>query len=413
MKKNYLFLFLSITLFGLGCSQTDITKQPYIDMKVPTPAASAGAGEAVSQRQWFATGKEVPELSGFDNLFQTFMKANGVRAGEFVIMKNGKLKYARAYTWAEPGYRIIQPSDPFRLASCSKMFLEQAVQSLYDTGKLTPDTKVYPLLGFSRPMDPQSDQITIQELLDHTAGYDLKASGFDPVFNMRKIANSLTLQQAVNKQNMAVYMYESTTLDHPPGTQTAYSNYGYLLASLIVEKVSGLSFIDYLNQKVLQPAGLSPVHISPTSKDTQPQGEPPYEDDGVGLSALIPNNLVQMAPFPYGGDQLIYEVADAPSGITCTAFEAAQFIHLFKVWGNGPRSQYKLAPSQYFCREGSMPGTFSWAESRGDGVDWVCIFNTRNFLDKNNPQYQPSTSVEDSDQNLQHQVDRMLDKMDW
>lgn len=215
------------------------------------------------------------------------------------------------------------------------------------------------------------------------------------------------LQQAVTKQDMATYMYKNVMLDHPPGTQDAYSNYGYLLATMVVEKVSGLKFIDYVNQKILQPAGLDPVHISPTAKGSQPPGEPPYEDEGSGLTA-DPISL-SIAPAAYGGDQLMYEVADC---IACSAFELAQFIHLYKVWGNGLREQMKLRPGGYYARSGSMPGTFAWAESRGDGVDWVCVFNTRNFLDKNNPQYQPNTSFEGSDQDLQHQIDRMLDKMD-
>ena len=61
------------------------------------------------------------------------------------------------------------------------MFLEAAVQSLYDKKKLTPGTTVYPLLGFSHPADPRSDTITIQQLLDHTGGYGpVRASGESP-----------------------------------------------------------------------------------------------------------------------------------------------------------------------------------------------------------------------------------------
>ena len=68
-----------------------------------------------------------------------------------------------------------------------------AVQALYDGKKLTPTTAVYPLLGFSHPADPRSDTITIQQLLDHTGGYDDRpvnqgGSGFDPTYAMRKIA---------------------------------------------------------------------------------------------------------------------------------------------------------------------------------------------------------------------------------
>jgi len=146
-------------------------------------------------RQWSITGTTVPALAGFDHAMQTFMQANGVRAAQLAIAKNGVTKFSRAYTWAEAGYRITQPSDRFLLASCSKMFLAAAVQALYDAKKLKPDTKVYPLLGFSSPADPRSDTITIQQLLDHTGGYDDTATGsnFDPTYNMRKIALDLNL----------------------------------------------------------------------------------------------------------------------------------------------------------------------------------------------------------------------------
>ena len=93
------------------------------------------------------------------------MRANGVRAAQLAIAKNGVMKFSRAYTWAEAGYRVTERSDRFLLASCSKMFLEGAVQALYDSGKLKPATTVYPLLGFSHPADPRSDTLQFTLLI--------------------------------------------------------------------------------------------------------------------------------------------------------------------------------------------------------------------------------------------------------
>ena len=75
-------------------------------------------------------GAAVPTLAGFDHIMQSFMQTNGVRAAQLSIAKDGVSKFYRAYTWAEAGYRVAQPTDRFLLASCSKMFLEAAVQSL-------------------------------------------------------------------------------------------------------------------------------------------------------------------------------------------------------------------------------------------------------------------------------------------
>src|SRR5262249_3108571 len=180
-------------------------------------------------REWTVTGTAVPALAGFDHAMQTFMQANGVRAAQLAIAKNGVTKFSRAYTWAEAGYRITQPSDRFLLASCSKMFLEAAVQALYDANKLKPNTTVYPLLGSSHPDDPRSDTITIQQLLDHMGGYDddpnsLTSSHFDPTYSMRKIALDLNLGHPVTKLDVARYMY-GRMLDLDPGTVYHYSNF--------------------------------------------------------------------------------------------------------------------------------------------------------------------------------------------
>src|SRR4029079_15500019 len=178
-------------------------------------------------RQWTATGTEIPQLAGFDNLMQSFMRTNAVRAAQLTIARKGVVKLARAYTWAEPGYRITQPGDRFLLASCSKMFLEAAVQKLYDTQKLTPTRRVYPLLGFTKPLDARSDRITIQQLLDHMGGYDDTGtgSGYDPTYSMRQIALDLKLGKPVTKLDVATYMYKRYKLDFAPGTNNKYSNY--------------------------------------------------------------------------------------------------------------------------------------------------------------------------------------------
>lgn len=151
-------------------------------------AAIFASQDIPSSREWAATGSEGPWVSKFDDLMQSFVQTNAVRAAQLAIGKDGVMKFSRAYTWAEPGYRITQPSDVFLLASCSKMFLEAAVQTLYDTDRLNPNTAVYPRLGFSGPADARSDAITIQQLLDHLGGYndgpvDQGGSNFDPTYS--------------------------------------------------------------------------------------------------------------------------------------------------------------------------------------------------------------------------------------
>jgi CubicO group peptidase (beta-lactamase class C family) len=332
-------------------------------------------------REWTVTGAAVPALAGFDHVMQTFMRANGVRAAQLAIAKNGVTKFSRAYTWAEAGYRVTQPSDRFLLASCSKMFLEAAVQALYDAKKLKPDTKVYPLLGFSHPADSRSDTITIQQLLDHMGGYDddpssLTSSHFDPTYNMRKIALDLNLGHPVTKLDVARYMY-GRMLDLNPGTVYHYSNFGYLLAGAVVEHVSGMKYFDYVKATLLQPAGITEVEVIPTLASQRTNNEAIAEDEGLGLSPLDLASQLYV-PAVYGGDGEINEVGDPNDGTGASAHALTQFIHLHAVWGNGPRSAGA-------ARTGSTPGASSMAVSRGDGVDWAYVINTRDWPPSTSP----------------------------
>ena len=321
-------------------------------------------------RQWTATGAAVPLLAGFDHAMQSFMQANAVRAAQLTLAKNGVTKLARAYTWAEPGYRVTQPSDRFLLASCSKMFLEAAVQALYDAHQLQPSTKVYPLLGFVHAADPRSDTITVQQLLDHQGGYDDSAtgSGFDPTYAMRQIALDEHLGHQVDKLDVCRYMY-ARPLDFAPGSNTKYSNFGYLLASAVVEKVTGTDYFQYVRAAVLLPAGINEVEIRPTAANQQPPAEAMIEDQGLGLSALDPASPL-LTPAIFGGDGQVKEVAAACAGTSASATALTQFIHTHAVWGNGGR-----APNS--ARSGSTPGSSTLAWSRGDGVDWAYVINTR------------------------------------
>jgi len=344
----------------------------------PVYAAVFAKQDIPDSRQWTATGTPLAALAPVDQAVQSFMQANGVRAAQVAIAKNGVMKSSRGYTWAEPAYRVTQPTDRFLLASCSKMFCEAAIQSLYDSGKLQPETKVYPLLGFSHPADPRSDTITVQQLLDHEGGYNdgrnpKYPAAPDPTYNMRQIGLALG-HVVAKKSDIAGYMY-GQPLQFTPGTDSAYSNYGYLLLGAVVEKVTGMSYHNYLMQAVMQPAGISEVEVFPTRAAGRTAQMAIAEDIGLGQDPL---NLASALNIPgvYGGDGEINEIGDPNDGTAASAEAIARFIHTHAVWGNGGR-----APGS--ARAGSTPGASTWGESRWDGVDWSYTVNTRNWPSTN------------------------------
>ena len=83
-----------------------------------------------------------------------------------------------------------------------------------------------------------------------------------------------------------------------------------------------------------------------------------------------------LVPGVYGGDGEINEVGDPNDGTGASAHALTQFIRLHAAWGNGPRGG---------ARSGSTPGASSLAVSRGDGVDWACVINTRDWPPSTSP----------------------------
>lgn len=357
--------YFPISLRAAGHSSAPVFAAVFAGTDTPIPAP----------RKLTITGKAVPAFSAIETEITRFMQTNSVRAGQLTIAKKGVVQYERAFTWAETGYPITQTTSLFRLASVSKAFVEAAVQTLFNRKLLLPTTPVFHRLGFSKPKDSRSDSITVQELLDHTGGYDDTIVA-DPVFSMRAIANGLNQKTPITISEFVRYMYQQP-LQHAPGTTYAYSNSGYVILSYLISVVSGMPFIEFIQKEVMAPLGVkSGIYQTRTAQNLRLGGEVFFEDDEVGYSALEPTSPV-LIPDAYGGDQLLHEVAEGASAITTSATVVTTLIHTWLVWGNGKRP----APGNwYWQRDGSMPGTTAVAGSRGsDGVDFCFVFNTRNW----------------------------------
>lgn len=407
-----------ITRSGMSDSdyQTEVdqqTKQGFF----PVCLAAGGTGSSIlyaatfakqttpEPRSFTATGSPVSLLSGIDAIVQSFMETYGVRAGQVAVMRNGSLVYSHGFTWGEAGYKVTQPTSLMRLASCSKAYTSAAINALVNAGHLKLSDEVYPTLKITAPAvagaspDPNINKATVQNVLDHLGGwndngssgivYVKNASGTytqvpssdDPAFLARTISQALGLSMAPTKHQVAAYMYGqplqfvpgTTVYSEANGTYTpsgtgAYSNFGYFLLGMVVEAVSGQSFIDYLRSAVLAPIGLADEVA--VSQMVQPaSNEVGYDEPGLGPTPFEPDTDT-LVPAVNGGEGLITQLFDAPSGLMTSAQAMATFIHSNAVWGIGGRAAGS-------ARSGSEAGSSSLAFSRDDGVDWTYIFNTR------------------------------------
>jgi len=283
-------------------------------------------------RTWRVTG----DVTGFKNndaassqadaLMQAFMKANGVRQAQFTVGYNGNILLQKGYSWSEATRHTTTTKDVFLLASISKAFLEATVQTLYDSKKLTPATLVYPLLGYTNTPDPRLQDITVDQLLTHLGGFDDIKSGFDPTYSMREIATAEnTGANPVTIKNVVDYM-SRYTLDYDPGTEPgAYSNYGYVLLSYLIEHVTGMAYYDYLSSAVLKPGGYD-VRQWPTSPSAHVNDPITQESSDTGLNAATPQSQTLIADI-FGGDDMYKDDCYGSAALAASATTLVDFIH--------------------------------------------------------------------------------------
>lgn len=180
--------------------------------------------------------------AAIDKLFAPYdsTDAPGAAAG---IIQNGELVFAEGYGIAnlETG-EPATPETNFRLASVTKQFTAACVLQLVEAGELTLETT----LGSLFPEFPDyADDITVERLLEHTSGLaDYESLYPDTQTDQLHDADVVRLVAAV----------DSTLF--PPGSRHQYSNSGYAVLATIVEKLSGVSFAEYLQANVFAPLGM-------------------------------------------------------------------------------------------------------------------------------------------------------------
>ena len=162
----------------------------------------------------------------------SLMKAKH-QAGEFngtvLVALNGKVKYRKALGVADSG-RQLKPDTPFYLGSLAKQFTGMSILMLQKNKKLSIDDKVVEHL----PELPEFlSEVTIRNLLNHT-------SGLPDYYAMGKYVDSMT-----NDMVMEVIL-DLKGLEFPPGQKYSYSNTGYVLLSILIERVTEKSFRQFI-----------------------------------------------------------------------------------------------------------------------------------------------------------------------
>ncbi len=176
------------------------------------------------------------------------------------VTRHDSLLYAKGYGMAdaEAGERMT-PRNIMRLASASKLVTAIAIMRLKEEGRLRLDSKVFGPDGILNDTaytnainDRRLFDLTVDHLLQHKGGFGMGAG--DPMFNTKDIIATRGLDEPPTNEEL-VSIVLPRRIAFTPGQGFRYSNFGYMLLSLVIEKVTGESYWDYVSRDVLHPAG--------------------------------------------------------------------------------------------------------------------------------------------------------------
>ena len=162
-----------------------------------------------------------------------------------LVSKGGQIVRAQGFGLSNIELQVpVKPETIFQSGSMGKQFTATAVMMLVEEGKVALDD---PLTKYFPDAPASWKEVTVRELLSHTAGF----TDYPEKFDFRKDWTEDELLKVV----------EAIPLAYPPGTKWDYSNLGYLTLGLLIHHVTGEFYGDFLQQRIFQPLGMQTARI--------------------------------------------------------------------------------------------------------------------------------------------------------
>lgn len=255
------------------------------------------------------TGQYVPELALFDSKMLDIISDHDIAGGQLAITYEGRLVYSRGFGYADTADQtLVEPNSIFRLASLSKSITGIAIMKLYENGVLNLDDRVLGVDGifndtmYQCAIDSRMYDFTVRQLLDHSSGFDFIFTN-DPLYKTYDIAIAMGVPPPTFSFELVLqWTLQSDSLGFDPGTSAWYSNFGYTLLGLVIEKVSGMEYEDFVRDSIAIPLGITDIHAGRTLKEDKYPNEVSYHDyPGAPLATSIFTGIPNSVPAQYGG----------------------------------------------------------------------------------------------------------------
>lgn len=337
-------------------------------------------------------------FEGAEKGVEWFIKNWSIKGSSVAVARDGKLLYARGFGYASLHDSIpVEPYHRFRVASVSKLVTAVAVMKLQEEGRLSLNDRVFGpgnILDdtlFAHPKDRRAFDITVAHLLSHEGGWSQRYG--DQMFMPDVVARTLDMQMPVDIKDIIRFAL-SKNLHFTPGTGQSYSNLGYSILGLVIERASGTDYETYCRREVLEPLGIYDMAIGHNlPEQALPLEVSYYEVDNAQLKPSV-YGTGEMVPASRGGNDI--ETLGAAGGWIATApdlmrlllaidgfehpkdFLSQESIRFMTDVYNGyaPVGWRATLTNGLWWRTGSFPGTSAMMKRMPDGTAWVVLTNS-------------------------------------
>jgi len=345
---------------------------------------------------------DAPGLDALDASIDDFLKHWNIHGASLAIMRNDSLVYAKGYGQADNGGVATGPGTIFRLASVSKLITAIGIMVLQERGQLSLSDKVFtpqgilgdePYTGYIS--DRRYFDITVEHLLRHSSGITSRAG--DPMFSTRTLMRRYGWTTPPDAATLSRHAL-SIRLEFDPGTSSTYSNYGYLLLSMIIEKVTGQPYEQWIRENVLIPAGCYDMHLGKNSYAEKYPNETRYFPMKGEAKVSKYDNSPQMVERCYGGNDITALqgagawVASAPEIARLVAsidgrLQVPDILSAGSIADmTSPTDSVTYAlgwidtkETGEWTRTGTLSGTSALIKYYPDGECWIMITNTSTY----------------------------------
>ena len=376
-------ILLSLVSFNPGAQESDVVM---FDKLVPENVRITN-NDPVSQ--------DYPDA---EKIVNSFLHKWSVAGASVAISKDGKLIFARGFGLTDTVEKIqTQPFNQFRIASISKLVTAIAVMKLHEEGKLSLQDKVFGHDGilndpfFDEPKDKRVFDITVEQLLSHEAGWSQRYG--DQMFMPIVVAEKLNVKPPVDTK-MIIRFALDKRLHYTPGMGRAYSNLGYSVLGLVIEKITGMPYEKYCKQAIMEPLGIYDMTIAGNLQSEKAPFEVTYyETTNVVLKPSIYGTGELVTP-RYGGNDIRTLggagawIATAPDLmrllLAIDGFQTRpdilcnQSIQFMTDNSNGfaPVGWKTTVIDGNWWRTGSFPGSAGMLKRQPNGIAWVVLLNS-------------------------------------